>query len=323
MIKAENLTKKYSGLKAVDSVSFEVEDGEIVGLLGPNGAGKTTIMRMLTCFLPPSEGSATLCGYSILKDSRRVRQNIGYLPENNPLYEDMRVKEYLNHRAGLKSIGFREKRRAIHKVLEKCWIEDVQNKMISSLSKGYRQRVGLGAALLGAPKILILDEPTVGLDPKQILETRKLIKELGKEHTILLSTHILHEAEALSDRVLILSEGKIIASDTTAKLREQMAGGKTIYVEVKGPDIETVKNRFLSLEGVTHVTFETRMDDYLAFLVQSSSETDPRALVYQTIKENNWQLRELTLRKMSLEDIFIQMTNQSTVPRKEEAVKTS
>ena len=249
MIKVEQLAKRYADVYAVDHISFEVNQGEILGLLGPNGAGKTTTMRILTCYMPATSGTATVDGYDVFRDSINVRKQIGYLPENVPLYPEMRVKEYLTFRAKLKRVSYRERKLKIDECIEKCRIKEVQNQIIGTLSKGYRQRVGLADTLVHDPKILILDEPTIGLDPNQIRQVRQLIKELGEKHTILLSTHILPEVEMLCGRVIIINKGKIVAMDTPSNLESQLKGGSNIVLEVRGNG-EKIKNALSSIKGV-------------------------------------------------------------------------
>ena len=229
MIKVDHLAKRYADVYAVNDISFEVHQGEILGLLGPNGAGKTTTMRILTCYMPATSGTATVAGYDVFRESINVRKQIGYLPENVPLYPEMRVREYLSFRAKLKRVPARERKTKIDECIEKCRIKEVQNQIVGTLSKGYRQRVGLADTLVNDPKILILDEPTIGLDPNQIRQVRQLIKELGEKHTILLSTHILPEVEMLCGRVIIVNKGKIVAMDTPSNLGTQLRGGSNMY----------------------------------------------------------------------------------------------
>ena len=234
MINVKNLTKRYVNINAVDNISFNVEENETVGLLGPNGAGKTTTMRILTCFMPATAGTATVAGFDVFTDSLNVRQQIGYLPENVPLYLDMRVNEYLMFRAKLKNIPRRERRKKIDYCLELTGIKDVQNQITGTLSKGYKQRVGLADTLIHDPKILILDEPTIGLDPNQIMQIRQVIKGLGEKHTVLLSTHILPEVEMVCDRIMIIDKGKIVAMDTPANLMKQLKTSSNVVLEIKG-----------------------------------------------------------------------------------------
>src|SRR5580693_7785076 len=232
MIKVEGLTKRYARNVAVDNISFEVEKGQIVGFLGPNGAGKTTTMRVLTCFLPPTSGTATVSGFDVLENPHEVKKRIGYLPETPPLYPEMEVSEYLTFVGRLKGISSADIARRVAEVTERCAIGDVRMKLIGKLSKGYRQRVGLAQAIIHNPDVLILDEPTSGLDPKQIIETRELIKELAGDHTIILSTHILSEIEHSCDKVIIISHGKLVATDTVANLTNRLRGSEAVALEV-------------------------------------------------------------------------------------------
>ncbi len=259
MISVKNLTKRYVDKAAVDNISFDVEDGDIVGLLGPNGAGKTTTMRILTCFMPASEGTATVAGHDVFNDSLSVRQKTGYLPESVPLYFDMRVKEYLYFRARLKGIPRRYRKQKMGDCLELCDITNVQNQIIGTLSKGYKQRVGLADALIHDPEILILDEPTIGLDPNQIRQIRQVIKDLGKKHTILLSTHILPEVEMVCNKVIIINKGKIVAMDTPANLMDQLKASSNVVLEVRG-DGRKIKESISRVEGIRSVVWREKGD---------------------------------------------------------------
>src|SRR5688572_9410865 len=234
MIQVDNLTKRYIGHVAVDEVSFQVERGEIVGLLGPNGAGKTTIMRVLSCYMPASSGTVRVAGYDVFTQADEVRRRIGYMPENNPLHQEMRVREFLKFRARLKGLSIRRSRERVDVVLQQCGLTDVQKKIIGHLSKGYRQRVGLADALVHEPELIILDEPTIGLDPNQIRSVRQLIKDLGRTHTVLISTHILPEVEMTCSRVLIMRRGKVLVADTTENLQKTMSQGQ-IVAEIAAP----------------------------------------------------------------------------------------
>ena len=236
MIEVSNLTKRYAGRTAVKDISFTVERGEIVGFLGPNGAGKSTTMRILSGFMPASSGTVRVAGFDVFHQSLEVRRRIGFMPENNPLHPEMRVREYLKFRARLKGLGFRRSRERVDTVLEQCGLTDVAKRIVGQLSKGYKQRVGLAQALLHNPDVLILDEPTSGLDPKQILETRELIKGLAGDHTIILSTHILPEVESTCERVVIISRGKLVATDTVDNLTHRLRGSENVGVEVEGHD---------------------------------------------------------------------------------------
>jgi len=310
MIKVKNLTKRYVNMNAVDDISFHVKENEIVGLLGPNGAGKTTTMRILTCFMPATAGSATVAGYDVFTDSLNVRQQIGYLPENVPLYLDMRAYEYLMFRAKLKNIPRRERRKKIEYCLEMTGITDVQKQIIGTLSKGYKQRVGLADTLIHDPKILILDEPTIGLDPNQIRQIRGVIKGLGQKHTVLLSTHILPEVEMVCDRVMIINKGKIVAMDTPSNLMKQLKTGSNLVLEVKG-DGEKIKNSLSGIDTVESVTYRNK-DDANEFYINGNGEKDIREDVFNCIVKDNYILREMKKQTITLEEIFHQVTTKET-----------
>ncbi|MEE9605434.1 MAG: ABC transporter ATP-binding protein [Candidatus Scalindua sp.] len=310
MINVKHLTKRYVNIAAVDDISFNVGEGEIVGLLGPNGAGKTTTMRMITCFMPPTQGIATVAGYDVFNDSIHVRQQIGYLPENVPLYPDMRAIEYLMFRAKLKNIPRRERKQKIGYYLEMCGISDVQNQIIGTLSKGYRQRVGLADTLIHNPKILILDEPTIGLDPNQIRQIRQVIKDLGEKHTILLSTHILPEVEMVCGRVIIINKGKIVAMDTPENLMKQLRSTANVVLEIKG-DGEKIKDNLSSVNGVRSVVWKEK-GDANEFVVEAVEGKDLREDVFKCIVENNHILREMKRQTITLEEIFHQITTKET-----------
>ncbi len=310
MIKVKNLTKRYVNINAVDNISFHVKENEIVGLLGPNGAGKTTTMRILTCFMPATAGSATVAGYDVFTDSLNVRQQIGYLPENVPLYLDMRAYEYLMFRAKLKNIPRRERRKKIEYCLEMTGITDVQNQIIGTLSKGYKQRVGLADTLVHDPKILILDEPTIGLDPNQIRQIRGVIKGLGQRHTVLLSTHILPEVEMICDRVMIINKGKIVAMDTPTNLMKQLKTGSNLVLDIKG-DGEKIKNSLSKVDSVKTVTYREK-DDANEFYVNGTGDKDIREDVFNCIVKDNYILREMKRQTISLEEIFHQITTGET-----------
>ncbi len=308
MIKVEQLAKRYADVYAVDHISFEVNQGEILGLLGPNGAGKTTTMRILTCYMPATSGTATVDGYDVFRDSINVRKQIGYLPENVPLYPEMRVKEYLTFRAKLKKVPYRERKLKIDECIEKCRIKEVQNQIIGTLSKGYRQRVGLADTLVHDPKILILDEPTIGLDPNQIRQVRQLIKELGEKHTILLSTHILPEVEMLCGRVIIINKGKIVAMDTPSNLESQLKGGSNIVLEVRGNG-EKIKNALSSIKGVKKVVWHDK-GEVNNFAVEAEKGMDIREDIFLNIVKNNGVIREMKQVVVTLEEVFHQITTQ-------------
>jgi ABC-2 type transport system ATP-binding protein len=310
MINVKNLTKRYVNVNAVDNISFNVEENETVGLLGPNGAGKTTTMRILTCFMPATAGTATVAGFDVFTDSLNVRQQIGYLPENVPLYLDMRVNEYLMFRAKLKNIPRRERRRKIDYCLELTGIRDVQNQITGTLSKGYRQRVGLADTLIHDPKILILDEPTIGLDPNQIMQIRQVIKGLGEKHTVLLSTHILPEVEMVCDRIMIIDKGKIVAMDTPANLMKQLKSSSNVVLEIKG-DGGKIKSSLSGIDGVRSVTWNEK-GDANEFYVEGSGEEDIREEIFKCIVKDNYILREMKRQPITLEEVFHQITTRET-----------
>ena len=310
MINVKNLTKRYVNINAVDNISFNVEENETVGLLGPNGAGKTTTMRILTCFMPATAGTATVAGFDVFTDSLNVRQQIGYLPENVPLYLDMRVNEYLMFRAKLKNIPRRERRKKIDYCLELTGTSDVQNQITGTLSKGYKQRVGLADTLIHEPKILILDEPTIGLDPNQIMQIRQVIRELGEKHTVLLSTHILPEVEMVCDRIMIIDKGKIVAMDTPANLMKQLKSSSNVILEIKG-DGERIKSSLSGIDSVRSVTWKEK-GDANEFYVEGSAEDDIREDIFNCIVKDNYILREMKRQPITLEEVFHQITTKET-----------
>jgi len=310
MINVKNLTKRYVNVNAVDNISFNVEENETVGLLGPNGAGKTTTMRILTCFMPATAGTATVAGFDVFTDSLNVRQQIGYLPENVPLYLDMRVNEYLMFRAKLKNIPRRERRKKIDYCLDITGIRDVQKQITGTLSKGYRQRVGLADTLIHDPKILILDEPTIGLDPNQIMQIRQVIKGLGEKHTVLLSTHILPEVEMVCDRIMIIDKGKIVAMDTPVNLMKQLKTSSNVVLEIKG-DGKKIKSSLSGIDGVRSVTWKQK-GDANEFYVEGSGEEDIREDIFKCIVKDNYILREMKRQTVTLEEIFHQITTRET-----------
>jgi len=303
MIEVQNLTRSYDGLKAVDGISFSVDDGQIVGLLGPNGAGKTTAIRMITGFLPPSGGRVTIGGKDLFDSPVSARRDIGYLPETVALYGEMRVSEYLAYRARLEGMTRAEARAAIPDALDDCLLEGVARQVIGTLSKGYRQRVGLAAAILHEPAVLVLDEPTVGLDPKQIIAIRQLIRKLGAERTLLLSTHILPEVELLCDRVVIIDKGRVIAEGTPESLRRNWQGEAMVAVELKAPAPEA-QELLSTLPGVIDV----EAGGGGRFELRCRPGSDPREEVFRAAVDRDWTLLELALRQASLEDIFVRLT---------------
>src|SRR6185312_1863734 len=294
--------------QAVDGVSFGVGKGEIVGLLGPNGAGKTTTMRLLTTYLPPTSGRASLAGHDVLDEPLEVRRRVGYLPENVPLYVEMRVREFLRFRARLKDVSRSGLRRAVAEVVARCRLDEVENRIIGQLSRGFRQRVGLADALLHDPPILILDEPTSGLDPIQILEVRALIRELGARHTILLSTHILPEVEAVCGRVIIIARGRIAMDERLEDLRRDTA----IVVEARG-QADAMRNAVQTVPGVERVTAGGQDGPFAELQVQTRDGRDLREAIGQKLSANGWPLRRLDLRCSSLEERFIQAVNREAL----------
>ncbi|NQW99682.1 ATP-binding cassette domain-containing protein [bacterium] len=307
MIQVNQLTKRYARHEAVSGIDFSVARGEIVGFLGPNGAGKTTTLRMLTGYLPPTSGTASIAGFDIFRQSIDARRKIGYMPENVPLYEDMRVREYLKFRAQLKGLGNSDTRRRVAEVTDICGLESVRRKMIKTLSKGYRQRVGLADALVHDPELLILDEPTNGLDPNQIRQIRELIRHLGQTHTVLISTHILSEVEMICNRVIIIDGGKIKAADTPANLVAEMRAAGRIQVEIQA-DSEVVAGALNRLENVKKVTPEALEGDWTRYTVWVDSGTDSRERIARLASQYGWPLRSLFRHIATLEDVFVELT---------------
>jgi ABC-2 type transport system ATP-binding protein len=308
MIQVENLSKTYSGFRAVQGISFHVQKGEIVGFLGPNGAGKSTTMKVLAGYLPPTDGKISIAGFDVVTDSIEVRKRIGYMPENVPLYTDMRVNEFLRFRAELKKVARRKIKDRVETVKQLGSLKDVENKIIGTLSKGYRQRVGLADAMVHDPDLLILDEPTIGLDPNQIRAVRDLIKDLGKHHTILLSTHILSEVELTCSRVLVINRGKIEASDTPANLIKVVRGGGSIVLEVKAPAADIVA-KIKALPKIDDVEIDLPADgDWTRAKIFAEPGVDVREDIYAVVRQNNWPLRELSRVKATLEEAFVELT---------------
>ena len=306
MIEVRNLTKRYGSTVAVNNVSFDAEAGEVLGFLGPNGAGKTTTMRVLTCFLPADDGTASIDGYDIFENSIEVRQRIGYLPESAPLYGDMGVIDYLKFIAEIRNIPKSERNDRIKSVVEICGLGPMIQKDVSELSKGYRQRLGLAQSLVHDPPILILDEPTSGLDPSQIIEIRNLIKEIGKEKTIIFSTHILSEVSATCSRVLIISDGRIVANGTPDELAEQAKGEGVVDISIRAPQAE-IESKLGDLDFVT--SFKQVGTDDGVFRYKISSQQDNTAEeLFRFVVENRWSLTELRQETVSLEDVFLKLT---------------
>jgi gliding motility-associated transport system ATP-binding protein len=322
MIKVEGLTKRYARTVAVDDISFEVEKGQIVGFLGPNGAGKTTTMRVLTCFLPPTAGTAQVAGFDVLEQPLEVKKRIGYLPETPPLYPDMEVSEYLTFVGKLKGLASLDVPKRVKDVCERCAIADVSAKLIGKLSKGYRQRVGLAQAILHNPDVLILDEPTSGLDPKQIIETRELIHSLSGDHTIILSTHILSEVEHTCERVIIINQGKLVAQDTVANLTNRLRGSESVAVEIAARNGNLnhtdVRQRLEQVAGVSRVVLKDTKENRCSFEVESMQGRSIRSDVARAVIGAGWDLNELRPVGFSLEDIFLQLTASEKAEKKVE-----
>src|SRR5712691_5702267 len=313
MIKVEGLTKRYARNVAVDHIHFEVEKGQIVGFLGPNGAGKTTTMRMLTCFMPPTEGTAQVAGFDVIDKPMEVKRRIGYLPESPPVYPEMEVAEYLDFVGRIKGVAKTSLKSRIAEVMEKCAITDVYKKEIGRLSKGYRQRVGLAQAILHNPDVLILDEPTSGLDPQQIIETRDLIKGLAGDHTIILSTHILPEVEQTCQQVIIIARGKLVATDSVENLTSRLRGAESVAVEVMPRDSmplnpEQVQQHLEQVNGVSRVVVRESRDGRLSFTVESQQGQHIRPELARAVVEAGWNLNDLHAVGLSLEEIFLELT---------------
>lgn len=304
MIQVDNLTKYFGQVLAVDRVTFQVDKGEVVGFLGPNGAGKSTTMRILTTYLPATSGTAKVAGFDIMNDSLEVRRNLGYLPENVPLYPEMRVEEYLSFRAKLKGVGRNDRRGRLEYCIDRCRLAGVRRRLIGTLSRGYRQRVGLADALVADPPILILDEPTAGLDPNQQQDTLALIKELGEKHTIILSTHILPEVEEVCERVIIIAQGQVVLQDQLENLRRDCV----ILVEARGPR-EAIAKALQETAGVVRVETAKADDSELAaFEISTADQRDLREALASRIMKQGWNLRRLDLRRRSLREHFVSAT---------------
>jgi ABC-2 type transport system ATP-binding protein len=310
MIEVANLTKRYAGRTAVSNISFTVSRGEIVGLLGPNGAGKSTTMRILSCFLPATSGTVRVAGLDVFRDSEEVRRRIGYMPENNPLHMEMRVREYLKFRARLKGLEHKRSRERVDVVLEQCSLTDVAHRIVGQLSKGYRQRVGLADALVHEPELIILDEPTIGLDPNQIRAVRQLIKGLANRHTVLISTHILPEAEMTCNRMVIMYEGTILAADTPENLQHFMRSKSQILAEIAAP-FDQLQSCWAEMAEIESFDVSASEGDYFRCALTPRNGLDLRPVIYSLASERGWPLRELTRNRHSLEDIYVQLTRPS------------
>ena len=307
MIQASQLTHYYGPQPAIEEVNFGVKRGEVLGFLGPNGAGKTTTMRILTGFMPPTQGKVTLAGFDVVEQSLEVRRRIGYLPETVPLHTEMAVTSYLKYMGTLRGMPARQIKRRVGEVIDVCRLQDYHKTIIGKLSKGFRQRVGIAQAILHEPEVLVLDEPTIGIDPIQVVETRRLIQELGKEQTVVLSSHILPEVNMICERVLIIHEGKIVAEDTPGNLAQRLQGSDQLQVEIGGPvaDVLAVLRR---VNGVTEVTHQTQQRGRNLFTVKVDRGRDLRDEISRAVVSNGWSLLSMQLVSMSLEDIFLRLT---------------
>jgi len=322
MIDVRNLTKWYGNVLAVDDISFHVSKGQIVGFLGPNGAGKSTTLKIITCYLPATSGKVTVAGHDVLSESLQVRSLIGYMPESVPLYPEMRVRELLMFRAALRDIPRRQRRSAVDRVAERCWLsqpEDMMRRKVGELSRGYKQRVGLAEVLLHDPPVLVLDEPTIGLDPAQIRQMRNLIRELGQDHTVILSSHILAEVEQTCSHLIIIAGGKIAATGTPNELRKRVLGPSRLIAEVRGAEKDAVVSAIKDLPAVRTVEV-SEANGWMRLRIQGDPQADPRADVWALIASKGWQLRELRREVGSLEDFFVQITYEQNVKMGERSV---
>jgi len=318
VIQVEDITKRYGTFTAVDKINFEIEEGEVVGFLGPNGAGKSTTMNMITGFIEPSSGRILVDGYDISKKSKKAKKQIGYMPEGVPLYGELTVKEFVTYMAELKGVKRKEKKAMVDKALESTGLIDVQNQLTRNLSRGYKQRVSLAGALVSNPKVIILDEPTVGLDPKQVTEIRTLIKELGKDHTVILSSHILSEVSQICNRVIIINKGKIVAVDTPENLEKKVVGGNSIYVTVEDSEnkIETIKNKLEKVEEIKLIT--ENEDKTKKYMITAEEGIDLRKSIFETFAKEGITIFEMKKADATLEDAFMQLINSQTEEKAEE-----
>jgi ABC-2 type transport system ATP-binding protein len=309
MIEVDNLVKRYGQLPVIHNVTFRVEKGEILGFLGPNGAGKSTTMKIISCFMPQTTGTVKVSGLDTTKDSLKIREKLGYLPENCPLYLDMTVNEYLRFVAEAKKVPAREIKAKMAKAMDSTGISQVSHKVIAKLSKGYRQRVGLAQALVNDPEVLILDEPTVGLDPKQIIEIRELIKNMAGERTVILSTHILPEVSVTCQRVVIINKGRVIAEDTPHNLTKNLSKSIEIHLKVEGPEAQ-IKKTLEQVKGVQNIKFNQETSNINNFIIEVNKENDIRKELAATVVKNDWGLYEMHQKDVSLEDIFLQLVTE-------------
>ena len=307
MIEVKNVTKKYGKAVAVDDISFEIKEGEIVGLLGPNGAGKSTTMNMLTGFIEQTEGEIIVDGYNMLKKPKKAKREIGYMPEGVPLYMDLTVKEFVTYMAEIKKVNKKVRKEKVEKIIEQTGLKDVEKKLVKNLSRGYKQRVSMAGALVGEPKILILDEPTVGLDPKQITEIRNLIKDLGKTHTIILSSHILSEVSQICNKVIIINKGKIVAVDTPENLENKVSNNNMIYVTVEDKDnkIESVKEKVQGIEKIELI--KNNEDGTKEYVIETAKDTDIRKEIFAELAKENITIFEMKKADSTLEDAFMKL----------------
>ncbi len=307
MIEVKNITKKYGSFTAVDNISFKIEEGEIIGLLGPNGAGKSTTMNMITGYIEPTEGEIKVEGYDISKKPKKAKAQIGYMPEGVPLYSDLTVKEFVTYMAELKKVDRKTRKEKVEKIIEQTGLKDVEKKLTRNLSRGYKQRVSMAGALVGEPKILILDEPTVGLDPKQITEIRALIKELGKKHTIILSSHILSEVSQICNKVIIINKGKIVAIDTPENLEKKVESNNTTYVTVEDTEnkIETMKEKIPEIKDIKLI--KENEDGTKEYVLESDKDVDLRKIVFNEFAKENITIFEMKKADTTLEDAFMKL----------------
>lgn len=307
MIEVKNITKKYGSTTAVDNISFKIDEGEIIGLLGPNGAGKSTTMNMITGYIEPTEGEIVINGYDISKKTRKAKSQIGYMPEGVPLYSDLTVKEFVTYMAELKRVDRKTRKEKVDKIIEQTGLKDVEKKLTRNLSRGYKQRVSMAGALVGEPKILILDEPTVGLDPKQITEIRELIKELGKTHTVILSSHILSEVSQVCNKVIIINKGKIVAIDTPENLEKKVSKNNNTYVTVEDPEdkINTIKEKITDIKEIKLI--KQNEDGTKQYVLESEGDIDLRKIIFTEFAKENITIFEMKKADTTLEDAFMKL----------------
>lgn len=307
MIQVENITKKYGSFVAVDNINFEIEEGEVVGFLGPNGAGKSTTMNMITGYIEPTSGRIIVDGYDISKKPRKAKRQIGYMPEGVPLYSDLTVKEFITYMAELKGVPKKEKKEKVQKVIKETGLTEVQNQLTKNISRGYKQRVSMAGALVSNPKVIILDEPTVGLDPKQVTEIRALIKELGKDHTVILSSHILSEVSQICNRVIIINKGKIVAIDTPENLEKKVIKDNSVYVTVEDPDnkMDTIKDKLPNVKEIKLIS--ENEDKTKKYRITATNEEDLRKNIFEVFAKERITIFEMKQSDVTLEDAFMQL----------------